>query len=57
MEDAYVVDDQLPGLPGWALFAILDGHAGSVTAHRCAEPVMNPHSSKASNLAANCVQF
>jgi hypothetical protein len=28
MEDAHVLEPELPGLPGWSFYAVLDGHAG-----------------------------
>ena len=28
MEDGHVTEDQLPGLPEWAFYSVLDGHAG-----------------------------
>lgn len=37
MEDAHINKTSLPGLEGWSLFAILDGHAGEVVANHSAE--------------------
>lgn len=37
MEDAYISDGAMPGLPGWTFFAVLDGHAGKVCAEVAAE--------------------
>eukprot|EP00041_Stephanoeca_diplocostata_P015637 m.299209 g.299209 ORF g.299209 m.299209 type:complete len:601 (+) comp20106_c0_seq1:365-2167(+) len=47
MEDAYIAEvDTLKSMPGWSLFAILDGHAGEVTAKHTA-----------ATLAATCEQW
>jgi hypothetical protein len=37
MEDAYISVTDIPGMPGWSLFAVLDGHAGKMVALHTAD--------------------
>eukprot|EP00050_Salpingoeca_kvevrii_P006865 m.292236 g.292236 ORF g.292236 m.292236 type:complete len:464 (+) comp12593_c0_seq1:265-1656(+) len=37
MEDAHIMQGELPGLQDWALFSVLDGHAGEVVAQHSAK--------------------
>ncbi|EDQ89635.1 uncharacterized protein MONBRDRAFT_25189 [Monosiga brevicollis MX1] len=33
MEDAHITQPELPGLPGWSFYSVIDGHAGAEVAH------------------------
>ncbi|MES1906375.1 MAG: hypothetical protein MHPSP_004193, partial [Paramarteilia canceri] len=37
MEDSHIIELDIPDLPGWAFFAIFDGHAGDETAKYAAK--------------------
>ena len=51
MEDAYIAVTDIPEMPGWSLFAVLDGHAGKLVATHTADTLTKMCSSFVSPVA------